>query len=160
LGDIVEISNLDPVRITIVGRTKAVLNTYGEELMVGNVDEAIRILNQNNKYSILEYTGTTIYKDINIKGGHEWIIEFDVVPENKELFVKDFDNTLCQLNSDYDAKRKGDFILGMPVIHTIEKGVFYEWMKNRDKLGGQNKIPRLCEKREYLESILKLVKEI
>jgi hypothetical protein len=158
LGDVIEIVNSDPIRIKVVGRTKAVLNTYGEELMVGNVDEAIKNINQKHNYSILEYTGTTIYKKENQNGGHEWVIEFDNLPENREEFIKNFDHELRALNSDYDAKRKSDIILGLPVIHIVERGTFYKWMKDRNKLGGQNKIPRLSENREYVEDILEILR--
>ena len=157
VGDIVKIVNLDPVRIKVIGRTKAVLNTYGEELMVGNVDEAIKILNSSG-YSVLEYTGSTIFKTQNQNGGHEWIIEFDTIPEDKDDFIKKFDIELRNLNSDYDAKRKGDNILNLPVVHFAPKGTFYEWMKSVGKLGGQNKVPRLKEERNFLEDILKFIK--
>jgi hypothetical protein len=156
LGDIIEIVNLDPIRIKVVGRTKAVLNTYGEELMVGNVDEAIKNINEKYGYYILEYTGTTIYKNETQNGGHEWVMETELTKDNLDLFTKHFDEELCLLNSDYAAKRKGGIILSSPVVHFVPKGTFYEWMKNRNKLGGQNKIPRLSEKREFLEDIIKI----
>ncbi len=158
LGDVVRIVSLDPVRIKVVGRTKAVLNVYGEELMVGNVDEAIVRLNKKHSYGICEYTGCPIYKnEINSTGGHEWILEMDTTPENKIECIADFDSILRELNSDYHAKRTGDAILTPPKIHFVQKGTFYNWMKSRGKLGGQNKIPRLSESREHLESILKMI---
>lgn len=155
LGDVVEITNLDPVRIKVAGRTQAVLNAYGEELMVGNVDEAIRILNTDYGYEVLEYTGAPIYKNKeNLKGGHEWVIEFKNIPNDKDKFIVDFDNVLKKLNSDYEAKRNGDMVLANPKIHFVESGTFYKWMEERGKTGGQNKIPRLSEDRGLLESLI------
>lgn len=158
IGDVVEITSIDPVRIRVAGRTEAVLNAYGEELMVGNVDEAIRQINENHNYSIGEYTGCPIYKSGDVKnGGHVWVMEFDTIPNDINEFTKLFDETLRSLNSDYDAKRKGNIVLDFPVVHPVFKGTFYEWMKSRNKLGGQNKIPRLCDKNDYVEDIKKFM---
>ncbi len=158
LGDVVEITSTDPVRVRVAGRTKAVLNAYGEELMVGNVDEAIRQIHEEHGYCINEYSGCPIYKGGNVsKGGHEWVIEFENIPEDINKFIEIFDKKLRELNSDYDAKRKGDIVLNVPVVHAVPKGTFYEWMKSRNKLGGQNKVPRLCEKRECLGAILEML---
>lgn len=155
VGDIIEIVNLDPVRIQISGRTQAVLNAYGEELMVDNVDEAIRRINEEFGYHILEYTGAPIYKNSeNSTGGHEWVIEFKDIPTDKEKFIKDFDVALQNLNSDYQAKRAGDMVLALPKVHFVKEGTFYAWMERRGKTGGQNKIPRLSEDRGLLESLL------
>jgi hypothetical protein len=154
LGDVVEIVNLDPVRIKIAGRTQAVLNAYGEELMVGNVDDAVRILNDNFGYEILEYTGAPIYKNESTAGRHEWVIEFKNIPEDKNKFTEIFDQELKKLNGDYEAKRNADVVLGMPKIHFVKEGTFYKWMEQRCKTGGQNKIPRLSENRELLESLI------
>lgn len=154
LGDVVEIVNLDPVRIKVAGRTKAVLNAYGEELMVGNVDEAIRILNEEHGYEILEYTGAPIYKNDDINGGHEWVIEFKTIPEDKNKFIEQFDKSLKNLNADYEAKRNMDIILAFPKVHFVNEGTFYKWMQGRGKIGGQNKIPRLSEDRGLLETLL------
>lgn len=157
IGDVVEVVNLNPIRVKVVGRTKAVLNSYGEELMVGNVDDAIKQLNQLYNYSILEYTGTSVFKSKTTYPGHEWIFEFMSIPDDKDLFIKRFDDLLKKVNSDYEAKRKGDMILSQPIVHFVKKDTFYKWMETRGKLGGQNKIPRLSEKRDHLESVLKLI---
>lgn len=157
IGDVVEIMETDPVRVRIVGRTKAMLNAYGEELMIDNVDEAIAFLNTEMGYDIREYTGCPIYKDKHTNGGHEWIIGFETIPEDMSKFVDSFDSKLRTLNSDYDAKRKGDIVLCSPHVHPVTVGVFHEWMQKRGKSGGQNKIPRLSESREHVESILEMI---
>lgn len=156
LGDVIEFTNLDPFRIKIVGRTKAVLNAYGEELMVTNVDEALFQLQKKYNYSVLEYTGAPIYKEESTNGSHEWVMEFENDIEDLNLFTERFDEELRLLNSDYDAKRKGDIILSLPIVHVVPRNKFYEWMKERGKLGGQNKVPRLSEKRDFVEAILKM----
>ncbi len=153
IGDVILVSSIDPVRIKVIGRTQAMLNAYGEELMVGNVDEAIRLINQEGQYSVKEYTGCPVYKNENINGAHEWVIEFENLPSDIEHFKKVFDEKLKSLNSDYEAKRKGDIVLSTPIIHPVLIGTFYKWMESRNKIGGQNKIPRLSDNRQYLEEI-------
>ena len=90
-------------------------------------------------------------------GSHEWIIEFEKKPESLETFKKILDETLRKLNSDYDAKRFNDIALGGPVINVVPCGTFYRWMKSREKFGGQNKVPRLYNTREYVDGILKMI---
>ncbi|MFM7088297.1 MAG: GH3 auxin-responsive promoter family protein [Candidatus Paceibacterota bacterium] len=156
-GDVVEVSSLEPIRIKVAGRTKAVLNTFGEEVMVGNIDTVIGLLNEKN-YQIGEYTGTTIFPSETQKGGHEWIIETDnVQKENLSNFIEEFDNLLKKTNSDYEAKRRGDIILSAPEIHVVKKGVFNQWLAKRGKAGGQNKVPRLSENRELFEILLDFI---
>lgn len=154
-GDVVTITSTDPIRVKVSGRTKAVLNTFGEEVMVGNVDMVISKLNSFG-YKVFEYTGTTIFKDEKTKGGHEWIIEVEG-DFKKDDFVKNFDDLLREINSDYDAKRRGDIILQPPKIHFVKKGTFYSWMQSRGKIGGQNKIPRLSESRDLFENLIRFI---
>ena len=87
-------------------------------------------------------------------GGHEWLIEFEKEPHDLNEFAIILDNTLKEVNSDYEAKRYKDMALQMPVIHKLPAGTFYKWMKKRGKLGGQNKVPRLSNTREYVDDIL------
>jgi hypothetical protein len=88
---------------------------------------------------------------------HEWLIEFEKVPQDEEFFRETFDNALKSLNSDYEAKRYQNLILKAPIIKVLPKGTFYRWMKKRDKLGGQNKVPRLSNTREYADEIIKMI---
>jgi hypothetical protein len=71
-----------------------------------------------------------------------------------DTFIEVLDNTMRGLNSDYDAKRRGNLALLAPVVHAVPTGTFHAWMKERGKLGGQNKVPRLSNDRTYLEGIL------
>ena len=94
--------------------------------------------------------------EINSNGAHEWLIEFEKVPENLDYFIEVLDNALKSLNSDYEAKRYKNITLRLPVIQVMEKGTFYNWMNKRGKLGGQNKVPRLSNNRAFIEEILEL----
>ncbi len=154
IGDTIQITSLRPIKIKIVGRTKHFINVFGEELMVGNTDKALEIALNKNGASINDYTVCPIFMDGKNKGGHEWLIEFDKHPVNLEKFVIDLDEALKSLNSDYEAKRYKDMILSLPKLNVARKKLFYDWLKNRGKLGGQNKVPRLSNSREYLEELL------
>ncbi|GAB4185685.1 MAG: GH3 auxin-responsive promoter family protein [Thermoflexibacter sp.] len=154
IGDTVRFTSLSPYRIKITGRTKHFINAFGEELVIENADTAIEKACRHTGAMVNDYTAAPIYLEIGNKGGHEWIIEFEKEPDSLEKFVYILDQTLRQVNSDYDAKRYMDIALVMPKVHQVPKGTFYEWMRKRGKLGGQNKVPRLSNSRTYVEDIL------
>ena len=157
IGDTVKFTSKYPFRIKITGRTKHFINAFGEELMVENADMALTEAAYKANVDIKEYTAGPIYMGGEGKGGHEWIIECSEIPKNKEQFIKDLDNKLREVNSDYDAKRQNDIALEQPIVHFVEHNTFYHWMESRGKLGGQHKVPRLSNSREYVEEILKMI---
>lgn len=154
IGDLVNFSSVSPYRIRITGRTKSYINTFGEELIVDNADRALAIACEKTGAIINEYTAGPIYMDVHSNGAHEWLIEFEKEPENLGYFTEVLDNALKSLNSDYEAKRYKNMTLRIPVIRKMEPGTFYNWMKERGKLGGQHKVPRLANDRSWLERIL------
>ncbi|MES2794500.1 MAG: GH3 auxin-responsive promoter family protein [Bacteroidota bacterium] len=160
IGDTVRITSKFPLRIKISGRTKHFINAFGEELIVENAEKAITMACDQTGAVILDYTAGPVYMEGGQKGCHEWAIEFIKEPVNNQLFAQILDENLRQLNSDYDAKRYQNMVLEGLKIQTLPKGTFYEWMRRRGKLGGQNKVPRLSNNREYLEEIFELVKEL
>ena len=159
IGDVIRFSSINPYRMRIVGRTKQYINTFGEELMVDNAERALAIACEKTGAIVREYTAGPVYMELNNSGGHEWIIEFDKVPEHIGYFTEVLDNALKTLNSDYEAKRYKNMTLAPPRVHVVEQGTFYNWMKERGKLGGQNKVPRLANDRRYLDGLLKSHKE-
>ncbi|HSJ67568.1 MAG TPA: GH3 auxin-responsive promoter family protein, partial [Anditalea sp.] len=83
--------------------------------------------------------------------------EFQTPPEDHEQFVTQLDQSLRDINSDYDAKRYKDLALVRPKVHFAENGLFERWLKSKGKLGGQNKVPRLSNNREYIDELLGLM---
>jgi hypothetical protein len=154
LGDTVKFTSTLPYRFKITGRTKSFINTFGEELIVENAEQAMAYACQKTNSTIRDFTAGPIYMDGEQSGGHEWIIEFSTFPENRERFEFLLDEKLREINSDYDAKRYNDMILSKPTIHFAQLGMFDAWLKNKGKLGGQNKIPRLSNDRDILEQLL------
>ncbi|WP_417942499.1 GH3 auxin-responsive promoter family protein [Flavobacterium sp. RS13.1] len=153
IGDTVRFTSLNPYRIRITGRTKHHINVFGEELMVENTDQAIAKACEITKTEVIDYTVAPIFMQDKEKGAHEWMIEFKQKPTDVGLFQKVLDETLQTLNSDYEAKRYNNMTLNPLVINVARDNLFYDWLKERDKLGGQHKIPRLSNQRDYLEQL-------
>ncbi len=158
IGDTVKFTSVSPYRIKISGRTKHFINAFGEEVIVENAETAITKACEATGAIIDNFTAAPVYLQEGKKGGHEWIVEFKVKPQDLAMFTRVLDNTLRTINSDYDAKRAHDLALVAPIVHSVVEGTFYNWMKKHGKLGGQNKVPRLSNSREYVEDILTLVR--
>jgi hypothetical protein len=157
LGDTIRFTSMTPFRFKITGRTKSYINTFGEELIVENAEKAVSVACSKTNAQIREYTVAPIYMDAKEKGAHEWLIGFAQYPDDMKRFTRVLDETLRELNSDYDAKRYNDLILDEPKIQLISPDIFELWLKNMGKLGGQHKIPRLMNNRDIVEQILQLV---
>jgi hypothetical protein len=153
LGDTIQFTSLFPFRFKITGRTKSFLNTFGEEVVVENAESAIAHACLKTNAQIRDFTVAPIYMENNERGAHEWLIEFVNEPTDFSRFCQLLDENLREINSDYDAKRYKNMILDKPKIHQIPKGTFDRWLKSKDKLGGQNKIPRLLNERIIINEI-------
>jgi hypothetical protein len=157
IGDTIKFTSLAPYRIRISGRTKHFINAFGEEVMIENAETAIARACQETGAIINNFTAAPIYMESAGKGGHEWIIEFVKEPSVLSQFVQKLDHSLREINSDYDAKRYKDMALQLPVVHSVPEGTFYNWMKKRGKVGGQHKVPRLSNSREYMDDIISML---
>lgn len=153
IGDTVTFTSVSPYRIKISGRTKHFINAFGEELIIENAEEAIAEACKKTEAVLTDFTAGPIYLEEGKKGGHEWVIEFTREPNDLARFTKLLDEKLREINSDYDAKRYRDMALVEPKICIVPKRTFYQWMKSRNKLGGQHKVPRLSNTREYVEEL-------
>lgn len=159
IGDTVRFTCLSPYRIIISGRTKNFINAFGEEVVVDNTDKALDSACKATNARISEYTAAPIFLNDNDSAAHEYIIEFETMPDNMTRFVDVLDATLKSLNSDYEAKRTSDLMLKKPVVISAPKGTFFKWLKSKDKIGGQNKVPRLYNSRKYIDEIGKFMQE-
>lgn len=159
IGDTVQFTSRNPYRLKITGRTKHFINAFGEEVIVDNAEKALQTACQKTGAIISEYTAGPVFMGDNQKGAHQWIIEFEREPADTTEFARVLDERLQQLNSDYEAKRYKDLTLEMLHLEVAPKGTFYQWMKKRGKIGGQNKIPRLSNDRKYLDELLELLQK-
>lgn len=156
IGDTIRFTSVDPYRIKITGRTKHHINAFGEELIIENAEEALKRAAAITQCEIVEYTAAPVFMEGKAKGAHEWIIEFKKEPADLEKFKDELDRSLKELNSDYEAKRNNNMTLNPPKIHVAREKLFYDWLKKNNKLGGQHKIPRLSNSRNYLEELLQM----
>ncbi len=156
IGDTVTFTSKAPHKIKITGRTRHFINVFGEEVIVDNAEKALKIACEKTGAQISEYTAAPVFMSRNETGTHEWIVEFDVEPNSLDLFTQELDSALCSINSDYEAKRYKGVTLKMPIVRSVAKQTYFEWMRQRGKLGGQNKVPRLSNSREYVEQLIEI----
>lgn len=159
IGDTIKFTSINPFRFVISGRTKHFINAFGEELIVENAEKGIAMACEKTHALVDDFTAAPRYIGDGQKGCHEWIIEFTQSPKDINHFTEVLDESLRDINTDYDAKRTKNIAVERPVIHAVEPGTFYRWMKKRGKLGGQNKVPRLSNNRDYVEDILKMLEQ-
>jgi len=153
IGDTIRFTSLSPYRIRVTGRTKHHINVFGEELMVENTDMALAKTCSDIHCEVKDYTVAPIFMKDKEKGAHEWMIEFKKQPDDIRLFQKTLDENLQSLNSDYEAKRYNNMTLNQLTVNIARENLFYDWLAANDKLGGQHKIPRLSNQRDYMEEL-------
>ena len=154
IGDTIRFTNLAPYRIQVTGRTKHFINVFGEELIIDNAEKALAKVAHQTLSIVIDFTAAPIFMEKGKKGAHEWIIEFKKAPSDFAEFCRLLDLALQEQNSDYEAKRYKNLTLEAPVIHQAKKGLFYDWLATKNKLGGQHKVPRLSNHRKLLEELL------
>ena len=134
------------------------INAFGEEVIVDNADQAIAAACEKTNALVSDYTAAPIFMNADSNGAHEWLIEFEKAPTDLNLFIETLDLALQKINSDYEAKRYKNIALRMPVVHAIPQGAFHDWLKSKGKLGGQHKIPRLSNDRNWIEEMKQFMK--
>ncbi|MDR2465856.1 MAG: GH3 auxin-responsive promoter family protein [Prevotellaceae bacterium] len=157
IGDTVKFTSLYPHKIKITGRIAHYINVFGEELIVENVENALTVACGATGATVSEYTVAPVFMNEAAKGRHEWLIEFDRPPSDPESFADILDRAICSVNSDYEAKRCGDSTLSRLKLTALPRGSFLKWLESKGKVGGQNKIPRLNNSREYADQLLRIV---
>lgn len=158
IGDTLKFTSTYPYRFRISGRTKHFINAFGEEVIVENAEVAMVHACEQTGATIANFTAAPRYfADSQSKGAHEWIVEFKTPPADLDLFATLLDDKLREVNSDYDAKRQKDLALLQLQLHAAPAGLFDAWLSKKGKLGGQHKVPRLSNTREYLDEILALL---
>ena len=156
IGDTVRFTRKDPYRFVITGRTKHIINAFGEELIVDNAEKGLEVACAGTGAQIADSPAAPVFMDSDAKCRHQWLIEFAVLPDSTERFARILDRALQQINSDYEAKRYKDITLQPLEVVVARKNLFHDWLKEKGKLGGQHKVPRLSNTREYIDELLRL----
>ncbi len=157
IGDTVKFTTLNPYRIKVTGRINHFINAFGEELIIENAERALSEACAKTESIIKEYTVAPKFFTNQSTGKHQWLIEFEKPPKNIDYFSEVLDNELKYINSDYEAKRFNNMVLAKPEINELNPGTFYNWMKHKNKLGGQHKIPRLSNDTKYVDELIQMV---
>ena len=156
IGDTVKFTSKDPYKFVITGRTKHFINAFGEELIVDNAEKGLAKACEATGAQVSDYSAAPVFMDERAKCRHQWLIEFARMPDSLEKFAAVLDETLKEVNSDYEAKRWKDIALQPLEVIAARRGLFHDWLASKGKLGGQHKVPRLSNTREYIEEMLKL----
>ena len=156
IGDTVRFTSKDPYKIVISGRTKHFINAFGEELIVENAEKGLEMACRETGARVLEYTAAPVFMDENAHCCHQWLIEFAQKPASTDKFAEILDLSLQQINSDYEAKRYKNKTMQQLEIVVARDNLFSDWLKSKGKLGGQHKVPRLSNSRQYIEELLEL----
>ena len=156
IGDTVKFTSKNPYKFVITGRTKHFINAFGEELIVDNAEKGLAKACAETGAQVCDYSAAPVFMDANAKCRHQWLIEFAKMPDSVERFAAILDATLKEVNSDYEAKRWKDIALQPLEVIVARPNLFHDWLAMKGKLGGQHKIPRLSNTREYIEEMLKL----
>lgn len=154
IGDTVTFTSVNPYRLKVTGRTKHYINVFGEEVMVGNTEDALSQTIDREPAIVANYTVGPTYMEQKGKGSHHWVIEFSEAPRDIKRFTELLDQNLQAVNSDYAAKRSHDLALEEIRLDSVKEGTFHEWLKQKGKVGGQNKVPRLFNDRTYVDELL------
>lgn len=153
IGDTVRFTSKEPYKIVITGRTKHFINAFGEELIVDNAEKGLAKACRETGAQVAEYTAAPVFMNADAQCRHQWLIEFSKKPDSIEHFAEVLDTTLQQINSDYEAKRYKNITLQALEIVEARQGLFNDWLKSKGKLGGQHKVPRLSNSRQYIDEL-------
>jgi len=158
IGDTVKFTSLTPYSIVVTGRTKFFLNAFGEEVVVENTTQAIAYAQAKTDSIIRHYTIAPVFMDTGSSGGHVWYVEFEKSPKEVAEFIEHIDEKLKEINSDYKAKRSGGTVMDKPKIVEVPIGTFEKWLKSKNKLGGQSKIPPLSSNSDVIKELNEIMK--
>ncbi|MDC1106289.1 GH3 auxin-responsive promoter family protein [Prolixibacteraceae bacterium] len=159
IGDTIKFTSTHPHRIKITGRTSHFMNAFGEEVIIENALKALTSACIATDADIKEFTAAPVYFTETKHGSHQWAIEFNNEPNSISKFREVLDKSLQEVNTDYEAKRYKNTTLNEPELIVIKNNSFFRWCEQKGKVGGQNKIPRLSNDRNFIEELILLEKQ-
>lgn len=140
IGDTVKLVSKANSEIVITGRTKHFLSLCGEHLSVDNLTRAVQMLQEEFDIEVREFAVAGVRHGSMF--AHKWYLGIDS-PFQPGLAAQKLDEYLKELNDDYRVERleaiKDVGAMVLPVQ------LFYDWMREQGKEGGQNKFPRVLK---------------
>lgn len=145
-----------PSRLRIVGRHRHFINAFGENLIVENIETAAADAARETGLTIGEFTAGPVYPTPTTRAGNELVVEMAMLPGSEQVarFAAAYDASLKRQCVDYGIKRTGELGMQMPTITVVPLGTVHRWMASRGKLGGQNKVPRCANHRDFVEGVI------
>lgn len=152
IGDTVKFVSLDPYRLVVTGRIKHFISAFGEHVIGEEVEQSLMEAAAEENVRITEFTVAPVIGSDGSQSYHEWLIEFEKNPEDMSRFALKVDQHLRDKNIYYDDLIRGN-ILSPLKINPVKKNGFIDYMKSINKLGGQNKVPRLSNDRVVADQL-------
>jgi hypothetical protein len=147
LGDTVRFVDRDPPRLLVTGRTTYTLSMFGEHLIDAEIEDAVSEAANAIGAAVTDYAVAPVMPEPGQTGGqHHYVVECERLPAattDMADFARVLDRRLAELNDDYRTQRRKDFGLKTPQVQFVAPGSFAGWMKQRQQLGGQHKVPRI-----------------
>jgi len=147
IGDVISFTNAKEYEIKIVGRTKQFLSLCGEHLSIDNMNKAIDLVSKKLNITIREFAVTGL-KHQN-RFAHQWYIGCDDKHVDNQMIKQLLDETLCQLNDDYEVERTS--ALTEVFVEVLPSEVFINYMRSKGKVGAMNKFPRVLKNGQYTD---------
>lgn len=152
LGDTVKFVSTEPYRLVVSGRIKHFISAFGEHVIGEEVEQALLQASKEHQVKVTEFTVAPLIQQEKGKSYHEWFIEFEQEPADREGFVRSLDLNLRKKNVYYDDLIGGNILMQLQV-RAVRKNGFIDYMRSIGKLGGQNKVPRLSNDRAIADAL-------
>jgi len=161
LGDTVRFTSLRPPKIVVAGRTRLVLNLFGEHVIQEHLEAAVAETCRALGVRVRDYTVAPVPPTADEpRGRHLWLVEFDGAPPPLGSFADGLDAGLARKSLDYEIHRRDDFGMLGPRVVPLTPGTFYEWARRHGALGGQHKVPRVARDAAMVEELLTLSRDL
>ena len=156
-GDTIKFTSINPPKILVTGRYKHFISAFGEHVISEEVEQSISELCHEKNIEVSEFTVAPLISPEKGLPYHEWWIEFNSPNIDFDLISDLLDKKMQEKNIYYKDLIKGKVLKKLEIIE-VKKGGFNLYMKSIGKFGGQNKVPKLCNNREYVEGLKNFTK--
>lgn len=154
IGDTIQFTSVKPYRVIVSGRIKHYISAFGEHVIGKEVEAALQEAMEHTNVRVNEFTVAPQITPTDGLPYHEWLIEFENLPDDLEDFAQKINAAMRKQNVYYDDLIAGN-VLRTLVITPVPQNGFNEYMKSVGKLGGQNKVPRLANDRKIADALPK-----
>jgi hypothetical protein len=159
LGDTVRFVSLKPFRLIVSGRISQFISAFGEHVIASEVESALAEVCRVTGIRVNEFTVAPVVNPVAGLPHHEWLVEFESLPGSSialQNFSSLLDKAMCKRNTYYNDLITGH-VLEPLHIYSLPGGTFHQYQESIGKLGGQNKVAHLSDKRDIADELIKLI---